>query len=258
MQSARPTVTERGRAARAALDDTAALVRLRRLVRSVDVNAPPATHVIFASQPLSDVRRVGLFAGSFNPLTRAHLAIGEAARQVAALDAVVWGLAAVTVDKEHVERASMADRLAQMQVYVGTTSTDALAVFNRGLYVDEAAALRSHLARDVMLSILVGFDKIVQIFDPRYYADRDAALRELFALAHLLVAPRAGLGAEALAELLGRPENRPFARFVALVPMEPAFTDDSSTEARMLAATLPLPVPSLRRLLPPEGMALAR
>ena len=38
---------------------------------------------------------------------------------------------------------------------------------------------------------IYGYDKVVQIFDPRYYDDRDAALDRLFALSSLLVAPRA-------------------------------------------------------------------
>ena len=37
------------------------------------------------------------------------------------------------------------------------------------------------------LTLLVGYDKVVQILDPKYYDDRDAALHELFALARLLV-----------------------------------------------------------------------
>jgi nicotinamide-nucleotide adenylyltransferase len=248
---------ERTKAARAALDDTAALLKLHRLVHSVAALAPPTAHIISARQPLLSRRRIGLFSGSFNPLTLAHLAVADSARQVAALDTVVWTISAVTVDKERVQRASVPDRLAQMDAFVRITSADALALVNRGLYVEEAAALRGRLAREADLYILVGFDKIVQIFDPRYYTDRDAALRELFALAHILVAPREGFGADALAELLARPENRQYAEFVRFVPVPPEHTHDSSTEARRLAAAFPLRPRALRQLVPPEGLALA-
>lgn len=258
MTSTRDASAERRQLARAALDDTPALLTLYRLVHAVDSTAPPTAHVISTRQPLSEKSRVGLFAGSFNPLTRAHLAIAEAARRDAALDALVWAIAAVTVDKERVQRASVPDRLAQMNALLRTTPSDGLVAFNRGLYVEEAEALRRELASSAALYILVGFDKIVQIFDPRYYDDRDAALRELFELAHVLVAPRDDAGAEALASLLTRPENQQFAEFVQFVPVPPEHARDSSTEARALAGAAPLPLRTLSRLLPPEGMALAQ
>lgn len=204
------------------------------------------------------MKRVGLFPGSFNPLTNAHLAVAAAAREVAALDAVVWSISAVTVDKERVERASIPDRLAQLGAFARTTPADVVAIINRGLYVEEAEALRAHLAGSATLFMLIGFDKIVQIFDPRYYADRDAALRELFALAHILVAPRDGQGAEALDALLAQPENRAYSSFVRLVPVSPEHTHDSSTAVRELAAVQPLSLRTLRRLLPPEGLALVQ
>lgn len=250
--------SQRAALARAALDDTAALLKLHRLVSAVDVHGPPAAHIISTRRSLNNKRRVGLFAGSFNPLTRAHLAVAEAARQVAALDAVVWAISAVTIDKERVQRASIPDRLAQLDAFARTTPADVAAIINRGLYVEEAEALRSRLAGDALVFSLVGFDKIVQIFDPRYYADRDGALRELFALAHILVAPRDDLGADALAGLLARPENREFAPSVQYVPVSPEHTHDSSSEARTLAAALPPPLRDLRRLLPSEGLALAQ
>lgn len=258
MQPARQAWIERHATARAAIEDTAALLRLHRVVERTDVLTPPTARIIVERLPLRQMRRVGLFAGSFNPLTYAHVAIAEAARRIASLDAVVWTLAAVTVDKERVQRASIPDRLAQMRAFVRTTEADALVVINRGLYVEEAAALRRHLGADAELFILVGFDKIVQIFDPRYYADRDGALRELFALAHVLVAPRDECGADALAELLARAENRAFAGFVQYIPVPPTHARDSSTEARELAAQSPLPLRVLRPLVPPEGLALAQ
>lgn len=256
MKTAPHMRTERVKAARATLDDTALLLRLHRLVESLHPHAPPQAHIVQERQPLVTLKRVGLFAGSFNPLTGAHLALADAARHVAALDAVIWSIAAVTVDKECVERASVPDRLAQLHAYSYTTPADVVASINRGLYVEEAEALRVRLADSATLFILVGFDKIVQIFDPHYYADRDAALRDLFALAHILVGPREDLGADQLEALLARPENRAFAPFVQFVPVAPEHARDSSTEARTLAMRSPLPMRELEQLVPPEGLAL--
>ncbi|HLZ24618.1 MAG TPA: hypothetical protein VKQ30_21080 [Ktedonobacterales bacterium] len=250
--------SNRVRTAHALLDDTSMLLKLHRLVTTIDGDGLPAVHIISTHRPLLSTRRVGLFAGSFNPLTRAHLAVAEAARQVAALDAIVWVISSATVDKERVQRASVPDRLAQLDAFVRTSASDTVAIINRGLYVQEAEALRRCLTTDTALFVLIGFDKILQIFDPHYYDDRDSALRELFGLAHVLVAPRDNQGADALASLLARPENQAFSQFVQLIPVPPEHTRDSSTEVRALAAVHPVPLHDLRLLLPPEGLALAQ
>ncbi len=250
--------TSRYRAAAALLDDPSALARLARAAATVTASEEPCVAPLAGARRLRSARRVGLFAGSFNPLTRAHVTLVNAALRAADLDVVIWACAVASVDKERVERAALVDRLAQMRAFVTGRRRDALALLNRGLYVDEARAIRALLMPSADLLMLVGFDKIVQIFDHRYYTDRDAALRELFSLASLLVAPRADDGAEALAALLARPENRPFATQVRYLDVPPTYTRDSSTEARLLAARIPPDEAALARLLPPAGAALAR
>jgi nicotinamide-nucleotide adenylyltransferase len=246
------------------LNSVRVVVAQQRAVERSRPHVPPRADVRSGRTALRTARHVGHFAGSFNPLTNAHVAIEEAVRAVGGLDCVVWACAAVTVDKERVERASVADRLAQLAAYVHGARGSAVALVNRGLYVEQARALRARMDRRAQLSIIVGFDKAVQIFDPRYYADRDAALRELFALARLLVSPRAGAGADDLAALLAHPENRPFARHVTFVPVSTAHAGDSSTEARRLLAASPDPLQpgqeqrALIELVAPEGLALAR
>ncbi len=221
---------------------------------------------VSSALPFRAAERIGLLAGSYNPLTLAHIAVAEAARRVAQLDLVAWALTAVTVDKERVTRASLPQRIAQLDAYIASTIgkvhyADALVLLAHGLYVEQAQAIRTLMPPDAELVIIVGYDKIVQIFDPRYYDDREAALQALFAQARLLVAPRDGQGEADLRALLARPENQPYSEYVAYCPLDPVYATDSSTEARQLAAPLtPDAVadsPALRRLLPPEGVALA-
>ena len=250
------------------LDDMQQLAALAQMIVQINALADPTARSVMNGEMLAQARRVGLLAGSYNPLTLAHIALTQAARQTARLDTLVWAEATVTVDKERVQRASLPDRLTQVMAYIGSqqsarpsTAPDALAIFNHGLYVEQAQALRRLLAPEAELTIIVGFDKIVQILDPRYYADRAASLGRLFGLARLLVAPRAGQGAEALAALLAQPDNHPYAPSISFCPLDPQYTTDSSSEARALAASMTpndiLHSPQLRRLLPPEGMALA-
>jgi nicotinic acid mononucleotide adenylyltransferase len=245
-------------AAQAALDDTEALVQLSRRVEDVHRGASVGALLLTGDAQAHAARRIGLFAGSFNPLTDAHLAVASAARSSLRLDLVLWTLSSVTIDKERVERASLPDRLTQLSVHAASDAGSAVALSNHGLYVDQAAALRQVVARGDRLVILVGFDKIIQIFDPRYYEDRNAALAELFALADMAVLPRSGVGERELWALLHRPENEPYVPYVSYVDLPPEFANASSTEARELAALGDAGQARLRTLLPPEGMALVQ
>jgi nicotinate-nucleotide adenylyltransferase len=181
--------------------------------------------------------RLGVLAGSFNPMTLAHTALAGRALAEGGLDAVAFALSVRIVDKERVTGAAMEDRLLALELYVQRHPDYAVLVLNRGLYVDQAAALRAAFPALRELAFIVGYDKAVQIFDPRYYADRDAALERLFALATLLVAPRAGQGQAALAALLARPENRRFAGAVRWLPLPAAYTALSSTRVRQEAGS---------------------
>ena len=137
------------------------------------------------------------------------------------------------VDKEAVERMTLLDRVVLLErVLKSRVQHAGVLLLNRGLYVEQAQGIRAAFPRVRQLHFLLGFDKIVQILDPRYYTDRDRALRELFALAQLLVAPRGGDGEGELKELLARPENRSFARFIHPLPLPEKYRDISSTHAR--------------------------
>lgn len=240
-----------------ALQSPIVMARLAAEVRALDPLAPPTARVVLGHARLTRASRVGVFAGSFNPLTRAHVALAHAARAQYALDALVWLCATHTVDKERVERATWPDRLAQLAVHARAHPPEVVALTNRGLYVEEAQALRRCLRSDAQVFLLLGFDKIVQILDPRYYPDRDAALRELLRIAHLLVAPRMAGGTAEIEVLFARPENRPYAAGVDVIAMPPSYSNYSSTFARVLARHPAVHRARLRDLLPPEGLALA-
>jgi nicotinic acid mononucleotide adenylyltransferase len=247
-------------AARSALEDTRRLVVLARVAEQVAGAATEEARVLGGRPAIKRAARVGVLAGSFNPLTRAHVALAEAARTTAGLDAIAWTCAAVSVDKERVARASLVDRLAQLLAYARQDTRAAVVLVNRGLYVDQGRLLRRLIDPSGDLAIVVGFDKVVQILDPRYYTDRDAALSALFQAARLLVAPRGHDGPESLNALLALPENRAYAGRIAYLADEREYREDSSTEARQLAGDIQegaLAPARLRELLPPEGYALA-
>lgn len=211
---------------------------VQRLLDQLDPQAKPQVYAVAGSPtPQGDII---VFPGSFNPPTTAHLAMLKQAQQFGRSHGGMHVYAAMskrTTDKETVERPLLVDRILLLDTvlhnYVRQTG---ILLFNRGLYVEQAEAIRTTFDGVKQLYFLLGFDKIVQIFDPRYYENRDKALRELFALAEILVAPRAGSGSAELTALLAQPENAPFARHVHLLPLKDSYRDISSSRIRQGAA----------------------
>ncbi|HEV8634635.1 MAG TPA: hypothetical protein VG370_10420 [Chloroflexota bacterium] len=199
---------------------------MEALVDALDPAGPPEAQL---ARPACVDGRIGLLPGSFNPPTDAHVALARAGR-AAGLACVYYLLSKHTVDKERVTGIPLADRLGLL-TRIAAESGDGVAFANRGLYVELAAAMRRALPR-ARLVFLVGHDKIVQIFDRRYYAEGDAALEELFSLATVLVAPRADADRDDLAALLAAPENRRFAPQVGPLALAERHRDASSTLVR--------------------------
>jgi nicotinic acid mononucleotide adenylyltransferase len=255
-------------ATRAALDSPAHLGEYLRVIDALAAKSETAGRVLYAPKWMiarwrKSRQRIILIPGSFNPLTWAHVTL--AINAWLAMNPVggerpiayyLWSGAISTVAKERVERAAWADRMAQLITFSRSSiHHSGVALFNKGLYLDQARALRGMVHPETELVIAVGFDKITQIFDERFYDDRDAALRELFRLARVLVAPRDSAGEEELRALLNRPENRPFAEHVAF--MESDQGPLSSSQVRSVAATSTAPK-DFATLAPPEACALIR
>lgn len=247
----RETWHQRFEEARADLLDAARVLEVR------DCLAAASGPCVFGDrEALGQATRVGVFSGSFNPQTVAHAVVSEAARASQRLDMVIWAMARVTVDKEGVTRATLADRVVQVRAYIRATAPqDVVAVIEAGLYAEQAEAIRSLVGRDCEVWLIAGFDKIVQILDAKYYTDRGAILGRLFANARLLVAPRASQGASDLATVLAEPENRPFASKIALLATRLDVATIASTQARQLMQEDVLPE-ALSALVTPEGAAL--
>jgi nicotinamide-nucleotide adenylyltransferase len=217
---------------------------IQRLLATLDPQGPPEALVLPPSP--SPQGPIIVFPAAFNPPTIAHLALLRQAQEFArsqtsgdtAQDAeqeprVYAAVSKQIIDKEGVQRPLLLDRLFLLrEVIARHLAGVGIMLFNRGLYVEQAEAVRRCFPAVTRLTFLVGFDKILQIFDARYYRDRDQALRELFQLADLLVAPRGEGGEQEVRSLLARPENRPFASAVRILPFDPAYRAISSTRVR--------------------------
>ncbi len=211
--------------------DLPRILRLRALER--DLARRPDAHLQTLTPLPARPTAIGVLSGSFNPLTHGHEAL-VASAQREGLDAVLLLLPLRAVDKERVTRASALDRALVLSAWAERHPGVGVAMVNRGLYVEHAHLLAaSYPASRVVF--LVGHDKIVQIFDPRYYADRDVALRDLFGCSTVRVAPRQDQGHAALRSLLDRTENRAYAPGVAALAVDSDVAALSSTVVREAA-----------------------
>lgn len=240
------------------------LKRIQTLLDQLDAEAKPQALIVPGS-PLPRGEII-VFPGSFNPPTTAHLALLKQARHFARLEAVrgrgsmqlYAALSKHIVDKETVERPLLLDRIQLLDNLLRRRFPHTgILLFNRGLYVEQAQAVHTAFPQVRRLLFLMGFDKVLQILDPHYYEDRDAALQDLFALAELLVAPRGDEGEHFLDELLQRPENQPFARYIHALPFDPAYREISSTQVRQHASMYQHEIPGEVRRFMRETRAYA-
>lgn len=180
---------------------------------------------------------VVVFAGSFNPPTTAHLALLKNAdtylRHRSEQAQLYAAFSKRTIDKENVERPLLLDKVYLLHTILKHRLTHTgIMLFNRGLYVEQAQAVRASFRGVRRLFFLIGYDKLVQIFDPYYYTDRDTALLALFKLADLLVAPRGNGGEHEIETLIHQPHNERFARHIQIIPFDTRYRAISSTEVR--------------------------
>jgi len=220
--------------------------RIQVLLDQLDPQAPSQALVV-PDSPAPEGKII-VFPASFNPPTFAHIALLKQAWQFARVHGPMHIYAALSThitDKEGVERPLLLDRINLLETVLRKhVRHTGIILFNRGLYVEQAEAVHSAFPQVSNLYFLIGFDKIVQIFDPRYYEDRDLALQELFELADFLVAPRGEAGPEELSIVLDRPENRQYAGHVHALPLSATYRYISSTRIRQGLSAHEQEVPS--------------
>jgi nicotinate-nucleotide adenylyltransferase len=126
--------------------------------------------------------RVGVYPGTFNPPTVAHIAIAAAAREQRSLERVVLVLSRSPINKEHVDRPLFEHRVDVLRAEAARHRWLDVEITDARLLVDIARGY------DVLV---MGADKWAQVNDAAYYNDdpaaRDVALAALPALA---IAPR--------------------------------------------------------------------
>jgi nicotinic acid mononucleotide adenylyltransferase len=237
----------------------AALRAYAQQLARISAITTPGIEIITPVPGTTDTAPLLLIPGSYNPPTTAHLALAQAGLQAIPQASLYLALGTTIINKEQTERATLLDRLLLLDQIARRTGHMGVLLTNQGLYVEQAEAARAAFPGASEIVFVVGFDKIEQIFDARYYHHRDAALKELFTLARFLVAPRATHEAADVAALLRQPDNQQFQPFVRILPFPVEYREISSSQIRAVFQTHPadVAVALLAPLLPPEALAFA-
>lgn len=132
-------------------------------------------------------RRLAVLPGTFNPPTRAHLALARAA--LASVDEVLFVLPRAFPHKSYTG-ASFEDRVRMLAAAAGGEPRFSIASSDGGLFIEVARQCREAYGPDVELLILCGRDAAERAVSWDY--GHPGAFREQLGEYGLLVAPRAG------------------------------------------------------------------
>ncbi len=207
------------------------LHEFRRILKALDPAAPPQA-VLFRRAPKRGTgQALGVMSASFNPPTRAHLRMAEMAARTFALDEVLLLLAKANVDKA-IYGAPLDARLLMLDAVAGARRSYSVALVNKARFVDKIEALKPLYPASVGASFIVGYDTLVRLFDPKYYADMGVELERMFASCRFVAVNRADHDTEDIRRFLKRPECRAFADRIDVMALDPLHAAMSSSEVR--------------------------
>jgi nicotinamide-nucleotide adenylyltransferase len=189
-------------------------------------------------------------SASFNPMTAAHaVLVHEGSRLVSPRESLLL-LAAANVDKRG-GGIPLEQRLDLLLRFVESRPRVSVAAVYHGRFVDKLDAIRAAYPAATRVVFLLGFDTLVRLFDPKYYADRTASLARLFEGSECVVANRGQNAPDSVQAFLARPDVAPFAERIHPVRLPARLAGLSATEVR---ARLSRGEP-IAELVPPEILA---
>lgn len=141
----------------------------------------------FQKGPRENIARLGVFPGTFNPPTRAHLALASAALE--RCDEVLFVLPRTLPHKDY-QGVGFEDRLHLLTTAVAGHPRFSVAASQGGLFLDIAAECRDAYGPAVEIALVCGRDAAERIVSWQY--ERPEMLAEMFQRFSLLVARRQG------------------------------------------------------------------
>ena len=223
------------------------------LFDQLDPTASPRIELVHRAETSISTsgKKLGIFSGSFNPLTLAHAKMIEDTLAEYQLDELLLLLAKANVDKT-VFGLPLAARLLTLNSYAKNRERFSVGVSSHGRYIDKVTALKVILPPETEFHFIVGYDTLVRIFDPKYYTDFHAELTELFIEARFVVANRAEADIKTIESFMDQPEIRQYIPYVSCLLLPDVYAYMSSTEVRELLKR----GEAIEHLVPPSILAM--
>ena len=134
--------------------------------------------------------RLGVLGGAYNPITLAHLAVGEAAMQNFGIDEVLFLLPQVPPHKT-IFGASLEQRLEMMRLAAADVPHASVGISTHGLFVDMYEGLLSVYPNRPQVFFLTGRDAAERIL-AWHYDDAETVLKRMFDSFQFIVCSRHG------------------------------------------------------------------
>lgn len=219
---------------------------------ALDADPQPAVERFDAGHAMEG--RLAFLPSAFNPPTLAHLHLLEAALEVDGVSRVAAMLTTRNVAKG-VVGASLADRVAMLLALHQEQPSIAVLAANAARIIDQAQALSARFD-GLGVDVIVGFDTLERLFDPRYYNGMERELTGFFDRHRVIAANRGERGVHDVQGWVAL-HAAEFASRILVREIEPYPASLSSTMARQAASggadALPVP-PSVRRYIETHGL----
>ena len=169
--------------------------------------------------------RLGVLGGAYNPITLAHLEVGEAAREHFGIDEVLFLLPQVPPHKP-IFGASLEQRLEMMRLAAADTPHASVGISSHGLFVDMYEGLLSLYPHRPQVFFLTGRDAAERIL-AWHYDDAETVLKRMFESFQFIVCSRHGPFS-----LPDDPLLQPYRHRIHSCPLRPQANLISATEVR--------------------------
>jgi nicotinamide-nucleotide adenylyltransferase len=198
-----------------------------------EVHSSKAPLLVVEPDP-GPVERVALLPGSFDPITIAHAALAEAASSWADAIVLLYSVRTLAKEGEAPEPPLLPEpeRIRSLEAFSRLGSKTVAGLCSHGLLVDQVRAGEVRFP-SADLRLVIGSDKLLQLLDPKWYEDRDAALGELFGRAAVMFAVREG-DEEAVRAALADADNAGWKDRILALDVSPAVAAVSSRMVRSL------------------------
>ena len=202
-------------------------------INSLDATTSPRIIILHrnSNRIYQSGKHLGIFSGSFNPLTIAHIKLVEEACKQYHLDETLLLLAKSNVDKD-VYGLPLAERMLILKLYAETQPNISIGVSSHGRYIDKVSALKSIYPPQTDFSFIVGYDTLVRIFDPKYYQNMHEDLQPLFSQCRLIAANREDADINAIQLFLSQTSIQPYRQHVDYLLLPDDYAEISSTDVR--------------------------